>query len=71
MAGGGETGAEVMVLDSTTGDVIARAVDRRQAEFSERFSKWGSATDAFKFWAGRLVSFVDAAQGIKREPEKK
>jgi len=70
-SGSGETGAELMVLDSTTGDVIARAVDQRQAEFSQRFSKWGSATDAFKFWAERLVLFIDDAKGIKREPEKK
>ncbi len=57
--GSGSTSAEVMALDSMTNDVIAVAVDDRTAGFSERFSKWGSADEAFKFWAGRLVGFVD------------
>lgn len=58
-SGSGSTSAEVMALDSMTNDVIAVAVDDRTAGFSERFSKWGSAEEAFKFWAGRLVGFVD------------
>jgi len=60
--GSGSTSAEVMALDSMTNDVIAVAVDDRTAGFSERFSKWGSADEAFKFWAGRLVGFVDSAR---------
>ncbi|HBL24871.1 MAG TPA: DUF3313 domain-containing protein, partial [Deltaproteobacteria bacterium] len=67
-AGSGETGAEVEVLDSTTSDVIARAVDQQQAAFTSRFSKYGSANDAFKFWSERIVWFIDDAKGIKREP---
>lgn len=60
--GSGATSGEVMVLDTMSNDVIAVAVDERTAGFSERFSKWGSAEDAFKFWAGRLVSFIDSAK---------
>jgi hypothetical protein len=61
--GSGATGAEVMVLDSMTNDVIAVAQDERSAGFSERFSKWGSAEDAFKFWGERLKLFLDQAHG--------
>jgi len=65
--GGGETTGELMILDSMTNDVIAMAVDQQQAAFGSRFSKWGSADDAFKFWAGRLVAFMDGVKGIKRD----
>jgi hypothetical protein len=64
--GSGEIAAELMVLDSTTNDVIVMAVDQQQAAFESRFSKWGSATDAFKFWSGRLVAFMDGVKGIDR-----
>jgi len=69
-SGGGETCAELMVLDSSSNDVIAMAVDQQKAAFSARFSKYGSANDAFKFWSGRLVTFLDEARGIKKEPAK-
>jgi len=58
--GSGATSAEFMGLDSVTNDIIALAVDDRKASFGERFSEWGSAKDAFKFWAGRLVQFLDS-----------
>ena len=64
--GSGATSAELMVLDSTTNDVIALAVDDRTAGFTERFSKWGSAQEAFKFWAGRIVGFIDSAKAGKK-----
>ena len=57
--GSGATSAELMVLDSMTNDVIAVAVDERSAAFGERFSKWGSAEEAFKFWAERVKPFMD------------
>jgi hypothetical protein len=57
--GSGATSAEMMALDSMTNKVIAVAVDDRTAGFTERFSKWGSADEAFKFWAERLVKFID------------
>jgi hypothetical protein len=49
-SGSGATSAEAMILDSMTNDVIAVAQDDRSAAFTERFSKWGSAEEAFKFW---------------------
>ncbi len=63
--GSGATSTEVMVLDSTTNEVIAAAVDERTAGFSERFSKWGSAQEAFAFCAGRLRAFLDNVHSRK------
>jgi len=65
-SGSGETGAEMMALDSVTNKIIAMGVDQRVAEFEERFSKWGSASDAFKFWSERLVKHIDVLHGVKR-----
>jgi hypothetical protein len=64
--GSGATGAEVMAIDSMSGDVIAVAQDEKSAGFTERFSKWGSAEDAFKFWGERLKLFLDQAHGVKQ-----
>ena len=64
--GSGATGAELMAIDSVTGDVIAVAEDKKTAGFTERFSKWGSAEDAFKFWGERLKLFLDQAHGVKQ-----
>ena len=69
-SGSGETGIEAMVLDSMTNEVLVMAVDQKSAEFEHRFSKWGSAEDAFKFWAERMVALIDQSHGIKREPAK-
>lgn len=69
-SGSGETCIEVMALDSLTDNVILMAVDQRKAAFEQRFSKWGSANDAFKFWAERTVWLIDQGHGIKREPNK-
>jgi hypothetical protein len=63
--GSGVTGAELMILDSMTNDVIAVAKDERSAGFTERFSKWGSAEEAFKFWAERIKLFLDSARAPK------
>lgn len=68
--GGGETCAEVMIRDSSSDEVIVMALDEQKASFGSRFSKWGSATDAFKFWSGRIATFMDETKGIKREPAK-
>ena len=57
--GSGATGAEMMALDSLSNDVIAVAKDDRSAAFTERFSKWGSADEAFKFWAERVKLYLD------------
>jgi len=69
-SGSGETGMEAMALDSMTEEIIMLAVDQRKAEFEQRFSKWGSANDAFKLWSEKSVAFIDNARGVKREPKK-
>jgi hypothetical protein len=64
--GSGATSGEMMALDSMTNDVIAAVQDTRTAGFTERFSKWGSAQEAFKYWAERLKLFLDQAHGLKQ-----
>jgi hypothetical protein len=64
--GSGATSAELMAMDSMTNDVIAVAQDEKSAGFTERFSKWGSAQDAFKFWGERIELFMDQAHGVKK-----
>ncbi|MDI9570205.1 MAG: DUF3313 domain-containing protein [Pseudomonadota bacterium] len=61
-SGSGQTCMEIKVQDSMTNEIIILAVDQRKAEFEERFTKWGSARDAFKFWAGKMVEFIDNAR---------
>jgi Protein of unknown function (DUF3313) len=63
--GSGSTSAEFMAMDSMTSDVIAVAQDERSAGFTERFSKWGSSEEAFKFWAERIKLFLDSARAPK------
>ncbi len=70
-AGSGETACEMMVMDSTTNAVIAMGADARAAAFDERFSKWGSATEAFKFWSERLATAIDNLHGKGTLPELK
>ncbi len=65
-AGLGATSAEVMVLDSVTNSPIAAARDDQKTGLKERFTKWGSAEDAFKYWADRLRLFLDQARDVKR-----
>ena len=69
-SGSGDTCIEVMALDSMTNEILILALDTKKAEFEQRFSKWGSATDAFKFWAARAVTFIDHAVGVKKAPKK-
>ena len=64
--GSGATSAEVMALDSMTNEVIGAAQDDKSAGFTERFTKWGSAEEAFKFWGERLKLFMDNAHGMKQ-----
>jgi hypothetical protein len=63
--GAGATSAELMALDSLTNKVIAAGQDEQAAGFTERFSKYGSAEEAFKFWAGRIRAFLDQAHGSR------
>ena len=64
-ADSGATSVELMAMDSMTNDVIAVAQDDKSAGFTERFTKWGSTEDAFKFWAERIKQFIDKAHGMK------
>ncbi len=57
-SGAGGTTAEMMILDSMTNEVLAAAVDQRQAGFTERFTKWGSCEEAFGFWGERLATRI-------------
>jgi len=63
-SGSGATGSEVMAIDSMTNDVIAVAQTEYIAGFTERFTKYGSAKDAFKFWAGKLRYLLDKTHGV-------
>lgn len=63
--GSGATGMEVLVFDSVSNEVIAAGQDERTAGFTERFSKYGSAKDAFTFWATRLRALMDSVHGVK------
>ncbi len=57
--GSGATTCQVMVLDSVTDEVLAVAEDEYQAGFTERFTKWGSAEDAFEYWGKRIRQIMD------------
>jgi len=58
-SGTGATGAEMLMFDSMTGEVVAAAKDERTTGLKEKFTRWGSAEDAFQFWADRLKAFLD------------
>jgi hypothetical protein len=62
-SGSGATAAELVVFDSVTQDVIAASKDKRTFGLKEKFTKWGSAEDAFQYWAERLRSFMDKVHG--------
>jgi hypothetical protein len=62
-AGSGATSVEMMALDSMSNDVLAVAKDERSASFGGRFSKWGSAEEAFKYWAGKVKAYLDNVHG--------
>jgi len=64
-SGSGATTSQLMVLDSVTNEVIAVAEDEYRAGFTERFSKWGSAEEACKYWGKRLRKFMDDIETAK------
>jgi len=57
--GVGKTGMEVEFLDSLTNERIGAAVDYQAGSKMSGMSKWGSAKEAFEFWAGRMKTFLD------------
>jgi len=69
-SGSGETAMEFQALDAATNDVLVMAVDQQKASFTDRFTWYGSATDAFKFWAERIVTFVENTKAVKKEAQK-
>lgn len=66
-AGSGATSMELLAIDTETGEVIAAARDEQSAGFTERFSKYGSADAAFRFWAERLRFMMDKLHGQSPE----
>lgn len=69
--GSGETATELMMLDTATNEIIALGATKRAAAFEERFSKWGSAKEAFKFWSERLVHTINDVRSGKMAPYAK
>ena len=64
-SGSGATRAEVLFIDSTTNEVLAAGTDTYTAGYTERFTKWGSVEDAFKYWAGRGVKSLENLKAEK------
>jgi hypothetical protein len=67
-AGSGATSTELMVLDSMTNTPILAAMDDKKTGLKEKFTKWGSAEDAFKYWANRIRLFLDQARDEPTKP---
>jgi hypothetical protein len=69
-SGSGQTCAEFMAINSMTNEVLVLGIDQQKAAFEKRFTKWGSATDAFKLWSEKIVELIDHSKGIKRDTGK-
>lgn len=69
-SGSGETAMEFQALDSVTNDVLVMAVDQQKASFAGRFTWYGSANDAFKFWSERLAAFIENTKSVKQDAQK-
>jgi hypothetical protein len=63
--GSGGTRAEVLFIDSLTNEVLGAGTDEYTAGYTERFTKWGSVEDAFKYWAERAVKSLDNLRAKK------
>ena len=61
--GCGEVSMEFQILDSQTNQVLVQGVDRRSGGKLDSMSKFGTAEDAFKFWAQRLRTGLDEVHG--------
>jgi hypothetical protein len=64
-SGAGATQAEAMLLDSLTNEVLAVGYLEYTAGFTERFTKWGSVEDAFKYWGEKGSEAVEALKAAK------
>ena len=66
-SGAGAAGMEMEGLDSMTNTRVVAAIDDRPGGKGSSFTKWGSAKEAFEFWAKRLRGFLDQAHGVKKK----
>ena len=64
-SGAGATQAEAMILDSMTNEVLAVGYIEYTAGFTERFTKWGSVEDAFKYWGEKGAEAMEAFKAGK------
>jgi hypothetical protein len=60
---------EAIWIDSSTNEVVGVGQDEQVAGFTDRFSKWGSAKEAFKFWSARLTVVWKNLQATGKVPE--
>jgi len=63
--GTGEAATEMEILDATTGELLAAAVDKRQGGKGVFRGKWEDTKDAFDLWAKRFRQRLDEARGMK------
>ena len=62
--GVGRTGIELEALDSLTNERIGAAVHEHIGSKASSFTTWGSAREAFQFWAGRMRVMLDKAREL-------
>ena len=62
--GTGEAATEMEVLDSTTKERLAAAVDRRQGGKMAFRGKWVDTQQAFDYWAKRFRERLDGLRGM-------
>ena len=55
---------EFEALDSQTNQMISEDVDRRSGDKINIMSKFGTAEDAFKFWAQRFRTKLDEIHSL-------
>lgn len=51
-------------------DIAEGRYDEKTAALKERFTKWGTAEDAFTYWADRLRAFLDASHSEAKIEER-
>jgi hypothetical protein len=59
--GSGRATGEMMMIDSSTSEVIAVAMVEREAGLTD-----SGAGDAFRYWAGRIRGFIDDSRASKQ-----
>lgn len=63
--GSGATRMEGLILDSMTSEVLAAGYDEYKAGFTERYTKWGSVEEAFKYWGERGATILERLKAAK------